>query len=744
MAIQRFMLGSHSLKTSISYTFLSSVSQRFYQTVGLIIHAYQQLPSLILLLVTTLLTISSHAESNASLNTVSEQTQEQREQYSKAKALINKPHSINAYKKIRLTLNDYPLAGHLDYLYHRQHISKFNSKSLDSFTSTHNNSLLSNKLKRAWLQHLAKRKQWPSFIEHYDKALATSAMQCQHAWGLYQTGEQIKGLEEAKTLWMHSKSRPESCDAIFHLLIKTDSIDSDLAWQRFILAFNARQHQLSKYLTRLLDGQQLDDANRLIKLYRHPQKIPSQWQAVSLIPEQTVDLFESKYQLLKKLARSHPEKARTFVLAIKKEQKENKEEQDKKENKENKEKQDQVLADKVVAYLIQSQAIKGYSTIPQDYVDLGSPQDASSLQWLLRAHIAQANWQGVIETVQQLPTELKEHERWRYWYYRAKSLSGRLNLLEEQEHYKAVANKASFYGFTTAENLGLPYGFEPIAHTPKPEHLELMRNNPYMQRASEHFAQQEYGLARSEWRRGSQSFNNEMRVDSAYYAQALGWHHQAINTAAQAKAWQHYQLRFPNLYSEQFEHQASKVKHSNHWPANWPYAIARQESAFASDAQSGAGAMGLMQILPSTAREVARKTNVKYQRQKLFNADYNIGLGSSYLKQLNKRYQHRALTSAAYNAGPRRANTWLKNMEQPLPIDAWIETIPFSETRQYVQNVFSFSLIHSLLYDDAITNKIDTDIETDNRKDKKRTPFIQHHEQIIYPNNIQPAANKNK
>jgi len=727
MAIQRFMLNSHSLKTSTALTSLSSVKQRFYLPAGSIHSAYRYLPSLILVIITTLLSISSHAETGISINTVSEQTQEQREQYSKAKALIKKPHSINAYKKIRPTLNDYPLAGHLDYLYHRQHISKFNSKSLDSFSNTHNNSLLTNKLKRAWLQHLAKRKQWSSFIEHYDKTLATSAMQCQHAWALYQTGEKIKGLEEAKTLWMHSKSRPESCDAIFHLLIKTDNINSDLAWQRFILAFNARQHQLSKYLTRLLDGQQLDDANRLIKLYRHPQKIPSQWQAVSLIPGQTIDLFESKYQLLKKMARSYPEKARAFVLAIKQENK-----------------QDQALADKLIAYLIQSQAIKGYATIPQDYAALGSPQDASSLQWLLRAHIAQANWQGVIETVQHLPSELKEHERWRYWYYRAKSLSGSLNLLEEQEHYKAVANKASFYGFTTAENLGLPFSFEPIAHTPKPEHLELIRNNPYMQRASEHFAQQEYGLARSEWRRGSQNFTTEMRVDSAYFAQALGWHHQAINTAAQAKAWQHYQLRFPNLYTEQFEHQASEAKHSNHWPANWPYAIARQESAFASDAQSGAGAMGLMQILPSTAREVARKTNVKYQRQKLFNADYNIGLGSSYLKQLNKRYQHRALTSAAYNAGPRRANTWLKNMEQPLPIDAWIETIPFSETRQYVQNVLSFSLIHSLLYDDAITDEINTDIEIDNRKDKKRTPFIQHHEQIIYPNNIQPDINKSK
>jgi len=717
MPILRFIFSRHLLKTFTSCNALLTVSRCFQQTTEPSYRSYQHIPSLAIFLVATLLTMTSHADTQLLSNDITEHTKKQREQYSKAKSLIQKPHSISTYKKLRLALDDYPLAGHLDYLYHRQHISKLNDESLERFSRTHNNALLSSKLKRAWLQHLAKRKQWPSFIEHYDKALANSAMQCQHAWALYQTGEQAQGLEEAKGLWLHSESRPKSCDAIFHLLIKTDNIDSDFAWQRFILAFNARQHQLSKYLTRLLEGQQLSDAKRLLKLYRQPKKIPSQWQAVSLIPEQAVDLFESKYQLLKKLARSHPERAREFVLEIKQQQ------------------QDQALADKLAAYLIQSQAIKGYATLPQAYVALGSPKDSSSLQWLLRAHIAQANWQEVIETVKQLPDELKEHERWRYWYYRAKSLSGRLTLLEEQEHYKAVANKASFYGFTTAENLGLPYNFEPTQHTPNPAHIELMRNNPYMQRASEHFAQQEYALARSEWRRGSQSFNTAMRVDSAYFAQTLGWHHQAINTAAQAKAWQHYQLRFPNLYTEQFEQQASAAQYSKHWPANWPYAIARQESAFASDAQSGAGAMGLMQILPSTAKEVARKTNVKYQRSKLFNADYNIVLGSAYLKQLNKRYQHRALTSAAYNAGPRRANKWLENMEQPLPIDAWIETIPFSETRQYVQNVFSFSLIHSLLYDDGMPNKIDA------KTNKKRTPFIHPHEQMIYPSNIQPTIN---
>ncbi|MDG1773732.1 MAG: lytic transglycosylase domain-containing protein [Oceanicoccus sp.] len=127
----------------------------------------------------------------------------------------------------------------------------------------------------------------------------------------------------------------------------------------------------------------------------------------------------------------------------------------------------------------------------------------------------------------------------------------------------------------------------------------------------------------------------------------------------------------------------------------WLYAIARQESAFAHDAYSSAGARGLMQLRSGTARQVAKRIGVPHKKSDLFHAEHNITLGSNYLKQLLDKFEgNRILATAAYNAGPNRVNKWLENQTKTLPHDVWIETLPFHETRSYVQNVLAFSVIY--------------------------------------------------
>lgn len=680
-----------------------------------------------------------------------------REQYQQAISLLN-AKKLSGFRSLRKQLDNYPLAGHLDYLYHRKYISKLDAQTLEDFDQQHQNPVLSKKLKRTWLKKLAKQKDWTGLLKHYDRALANTALQCQHAKALYYSDQVDAAFEQAKTLWLSAKSRPKSCDAIFHLLVKNNKVDSDLAWQRFALAFGERQIQLAKYLTRFLDTEPANTAALYLKLYRSPADIPQRWKDLNSQTSSSdgqiasAEMHAAKLQLLKRLARADAEQAVDFSLLLN---------DIKNDDSDNSNSENQQLVAELKTYIITRHALQDYQTLPDLYQQLGSPQDKSSLEWLLRSYIATAQWQQLPDAIAQLPDELKQHERWQYWSVRAKSLAGETDTsthtkglsLETGETEPApsksitqqLADKASFYGFLSAEQLQQPYGFEPVFHNADSASINKLKHNPAVQRAIEHFLQNDYAMARSEWRQVSKTLEQNELIDAAYLAREFGWHNQAIVSAIATKSWQHYPLRFPNIYTERFEQQAERYN----TPARWLYATARQESAFASDARSGAGAMGLMQLLPSTAKETARKVGVKYRRNRLNNPEYNISLGSHYLAGLHTQFGNRALASAAYNAGPHRVKKWLKNLDQDIPVDAWIETIRFSETRQYVQNIFSFSLIHSLLYDKQgnTLNRVEreaanissdqSDEPSDSNKNlassAEHIPFILQHENIVKP-----------
>jgi len=139
------------------------------------------------------------------------------------------------------------------------------------------------------------------------------------------------------------------------------------------------------------------------------------------------------------------------------------------------------------------------------------------------------------------------------------------------------------------------------------------------------------------------------------------------------------------------------------------YAVARQESLFQLDAVSHAGARGLMQLMPGTARDVARKVGVDYSSGRLTSdAAYNVLLGSTYLSDQLDRYEGSLLlAAAAYNAGPGNANKWIAAFGDPRASNVdpvvWVELIPFQETRKYVQRVLGNYLVYrERLGDDAL------------------------------------------
>jgi len=198
------------------------------------------------------------------------------------------------------------------------------------------------------------------------------------------------------------------------------------------------------------------------------------------------------------------------------------------------------------------------------------------------------------------------------------------------------------------------------------------------------------GRGRSEWDAAVAGLSAEEKSQAAVLAHRWGWHSRAIATAASVGHYDDLALRYPLPFRQSFEQHATSAS----IPTTWALGIARSESLFMRDVRSHAGAIGLMQLMPATGRQVARQIKLAYSGlDTLTDPNHNIRLGTTYLGSMAARYDgNHVLATAAYNAGPHRVDRWLP---QSGVVDArvWIENIPFNETRKYVRRVMAAETI---------------------------------------------------
>jgi len=210
---------------------------------------------------------------------------------------------------------------------------------------------------------------------------------------------------------------------------------------------------------------------------------------------------------------------------------------------------------------------------------------------------------------------------------------------------------------------------------------------PAAKRALELFYLERYTLARKEWNFWLSQLSESEKLVAASVAYQAGWFDRPIFTLAAQGYLDDVNLRFPMAYAEHIKNYANKYGID----ASWAFAIARRESSFMRDAHSSAGAKGLMQIMPATAKQLEKRT---ISNRYLYNAKNNIKLGTKYLERLlSKNKGNSLLATASYNAGPYRVKQWLEN-EEEISADIWVETIPFKETREYVKSVFAYQQIY--------------------------------------------------
>jgi soluble lytic murein transglycosylase len=313
---------------------------------------------------------------------------------------------------------------------------------------------------------------------------------------------------------------------------------------------------------------------------------------------------------------------------------------------------------------------------------------------LIRDALRQKDWEEVYAGINRLSPEAQQSSRWLYWRARSQQtlkLSNPAQPTPEQT-FTQLAMGRGYYSFLAADRLERQYTLGDNPVTARPERVAEIAEQPATKRARELLAVDEINPARREWLSVTKQLDEEGHLAAAKLAHQWGWHRKTIQSLAAVKQWDDLQMRYPLAYNQQ----VLKIAHQQRVSPPLLFSIARQESAFAADAKSPAGALGLMQLMPSTARYTARKAGVRYRnKHDLLTPEKNITLGSHYINELLTQFDgNRILASAAYNAGPSRVKKWLSSTDKQLDHDIWVEIIPFKETRKYVQNILSYSVIY--------------------------------------------------
>jgi len=611
-------------------------------------------------------------------------TDELRKLYLKADKLVWKENTKD-YQLIYNQLNHYALQPYLDQKRLLHQINLKDKDEITTFLTQYKGTPLDWPLRKKWLKYLARRKQKSLFLKFY-RPNSSAELTCQFYQFQLDMGmpEQVV-LPQVTKLWLVGKSQPKVCDPLFKRWQKAGYRSEEIIWQRIKLAAQGGKHTLIPYLTKLLPKSQ----RPLAKLWHKVRRNPAYITKLSRFKNKNAQEAEIMTYGLKRLIWRSPNKA---LQTYKKAQKQF-----------TFSTQQQSAITKKFALALASKHHKQASY----WLDKVADEDLSDdiVQWRLAEVLKNQNWFEIIQVLNHLPQKYRHKLQWKYWYARSLIEQGDkergkllLNLLANERHY---------YGFMAASYLDKAIN---IQHNPLDfstvEKKAIMQHSS-AQRSFELFYLKKFEQARREWSYWLSKLNKKQKLIAASIAYEKDWFDRSIFTLAKQGYLDDVNLRFPEAFAEEIRHFS---KHEKIDPS-WVFAIARRESSFMVDAHSGAGAVGLMQILPSTAKQLLREKN--FSRRHLFNAKNNIRLGTKYLKKLLIKQDYNfILATASYNAGPYRVNAWLKNKTK-LPADIWIETIPYKETREYVKSVLAYQQIYmyrrlqsNSLFDQVITMEI--------------------------------------
>ena len=596
--------------------------------------------------------------------------QEERDVYQKARqALVKK--QINQFNQYANTLTEYPLYQYLVFEELKTRLSSLSDQDIDDFLATYSDGALADRLRVTWLYQLQRKNKPKSFLKYYrnDKA---PALQCYFLRSKLKLGEFEESkksyISQIRDLWLVGKSQVKQCDPLFNWFEREGYLTTELIWERFSLVMSSNRSRLAKYLAKKLPSTEQARASLWLDVHRNPK---SKIRSKAL---QRDDHINRKIIVhgLNRLARKDLTAAHNLWLDIKDDYAFGSDLHDEVERS---------LALRA-AYRHDDRAKTWMYQLPKEVYD------PATAMWRTRSAIRDMDWELVLRGIAMLGEGEKAETQWQYW--KARALAEKGLRTDADNIYQKIAAERSYYGFLASDKLSLSYNIVDAPLQYDALALEDIANTPSIIRAGELLYVQQFSDARREWNYATKNYTKKQLQIAASLAHQWQWHDYAIRTIAKGKYYDDLGIRFPMPFTNQVEKYASKRKLE---PA-FVYGIIRRESAFNPQARSPVGARGLMQLMPATAKEVSKNLNLKSPtRSDLYRPAFNINLGSKYIADMLSKFSgHRALASAAYNAGPHRVKAWLPE-DSELPADVWVDTIPFTETREYVRAILAYTAL---------------------------------------------------
>ncbi|WBA11201.1 murein transglycosylase [Salinivibrio kushneri] len=583
---------------------------------------------------------------------------------------------LRQFRRLKAKLRDYPLYPYLDYRDFTRNLSEKSPTSVTNFIQRYTTMPFANSLRADYLTLLANRKDWDTLVAFQPDVPRGERYQCQYYYAHSQAGNRALARSGAKSLYLSGQSVDSACDPLFDYLSEQKQLNGDLILRRMLLTFEGRNRSLMHYLQDQLPNTHQAVGKQVIDLYDKPEQVADFSKRSKVTP------FNQKLTRLafERLARKDEAQAIRYFRRTVEGQHYDKGER-------------QAIADYLIGQLMNDDepALAGW----RDRM-LRQSDDDGLLERRFRLALVEGDWHVLNQWLSLLSDEAKQSLKWRYWQARIQLELGDSHAANKA--FETLLGERNFYSVAAAQHLEKPIHIP--SRTAVLKEAGLMPVNDVLARVDELIALDKIYAAKREWYYVLQRASDEQIALLAAYANKQHWYHLAVQATIAGKMWDHLSLRFPLAHQWWFEF----FSRERGVDKTTLMALSRQESAFFTRAVSHVGARGLMQLMPRTARETSRRLGFDYQGPaSLSDPGVNIRLGSGYLKMMLDRFDsNRVLAFAAYNAGPHRVSRWLARSKGHMDAIAFIESIPFYETRHYVQNVLMFDIYYRQLLGEPV------------------------------------------